>query len=1103
MRSSLLVSVAALAFALGSADSARGDDAKIVPLPVAELKRDTPVDFEQEVLPVLAHSCLACHNATDAESDVVLETPQTIAKGGAEGAIVAPLKSADSRLFQVAAHLVDTIMPPADNKVGAKPLSPEELALLKLWIDQGATGEVKGRGPTKWQPLPAGVNPIFATAITGDGQIVAAGRANQIFLYHAPSGLSLGRLTDPDLLKTGVYTQPGVADLDLIQSLAFSLDGERLASGGFRTAKIWRRQHDVRLGEIALAANTARCIAQSSDGKWIAVGEAGGKIEWIDATQNKSVRTLEGHAGPVMGVAIAADGATLYSGGEDKTVRIWNAADGAQKAQWETPAPIAAVALVLGGKQLATAHADNVIRLWDVAAEIKPDAPPMPVKELKGHGGPVTSLALASADGKQLASGSRDGTLRVWNVEGGNEIRNLNHGAAVLAIAVRPDGKRLATAGENNTVRVWNAENNQSLGEAKGNLWTQMRFEKAGRVVAASKARLEERKQAVPQAETLAKNEAESAKKAAESKTAADKALAEKQEALKKPADDKAMAEKALVDSKEAVVKATADKAAAEKTFADAETNLNKTQTAKQTADKTANDAQTAANTAKQARNNAEQATKQASDAAKQATDAVAAAKAALDKDTENQGLKDALAAAEKNLADADAKNKTAQEAFVAAEKANADAEAALKAAQDAKTAAEKALADATKARSDAERDKQKATQAVPQAENTVKQSEPKLKQVTEVFQKADGEVQTAMSTVTASIKAIEVTAAAVKAAEEAVPKAKMAVEAAEAVVKQAETDLEAAQKVATEAEKPRRALAYSPDGSRIAAAGDDGVVHLFGGENGAPLETLTGHGGAVADVAFSQDGSLLSAADKTVIRWDANPPWVHERTIGKPEDGVTLVDRVLAVAFSPDGKTLATGSGEPSRSGQLKLWNVEDGSLQREFPDAHSDTIFALDYSPDGALLASAAADRFMKVWNVAEGTLAHSFEGHTGHVMGVTWKSDGRRLASCGADNAIKIWDFVTGEQVRSIANAQKEVVSITFIGDGDEIVSANGEGAARVHRAGDGNNVRNYGSSDFQYAVSASEDGKTVVTAGQDSKLRIWNGQQDNKMLFELAP
>ena len=170
------------------------------------------------------------------------------------------------------------------------------------------------------------------------------------------------------------------------------------------------------------------------------------------------------------------------------------------------------------------------------------------------------------------------------------------------------------------------------------------------------------------------------------------------------------------------------------------------------------------------------------------------------------------------------------------------------------------------------------------------------------------------------------------------------------------------------------------------------------------------------------------------------HPAWVWQRTIGGP-DSPLLADRVTALDFSPDSRLLASGSGEPSRSGELKIWNVADGTLTREITDAHSDSIFGVDFSPDGKYLASCGADKFVKVFDLGTGKLTRSFEGHTHHVLSVAWQAQGRTLASGGADNVIKVWNFETGEQQRTIAGFAKEVTAVAFIGPGDEAISCAG--------------------------------------------------------------
>jgi WD40 repeat protein len=298
--------------------------------------------------------------------------------------------------------------------------------------------------------------------------------------------------------------------------------------------------------------------------------------------------------------------------------------------------------------------------------------------------------------------------------------------------------------------------------------------------------------------------------------------------------------------------------------------------------------------------------------------------------------------------------------------------------------------------------------------------------------------------------------------------------------------------------------------GNTIATAGDDGTIRLWSGLNCKPLEELVGHKAPVGLLATGPDHLLVAASDdKAVIAWDANPAWKLIATLGPPAENVldlsksTFISRVLSLAFSPDGKLLATGGGDPSRSGELILWNVETKSMVRNLIDAHSDTVFGIEFSRDGKYLVSGAADKFVKQFEVETGKLVRSYEGHTHHVLGVSWKGDGSRIASAGADNAIKIWNVETGEQHRTIQNYSKQVTSIHFIGATDNIISGGGDKTVKMHRANDGGNYRNFGGMpDFVYAVASTRDEAIVIAGGEDGVLRVWNGTNAQE-LFKFEP
>ncbi len=444
--------------------------------------------------------------------------------------------------------------------------------------------------------------------------------------------------------------------------------------------------------------------------------------------------------------------------------------------------------------------------------------------------------------------------------------------------------------------------------------------------------------------------------------------------------------------------------------------------------------------------------------------------------------------AAEKNFKEREEQTKKATEAKTAAEKAKGEADAKLKTAQDAVVAAKTELA--------AKQDDEALKKKVADAEAAAAKEVDAAKKAADAFD--------------ATVKALAQSEKGQQTADEQQKVAKQAHEAEVALGKAAEEKLNAAKAALPAAEKPVRTATFTADGKAAVTAGEDGVVRTWDAKTGKPLDEFTGHTAPVNLLATGPDRLLVSIGeDKSAVLWDANPLWQFAGVIG-PNPAAPLdlgpspfVNRVLSLAFSPDGKLLATGGGDPSRSGEVLLWNVETKAFVKALPDAHSDTVFGLEFSRDGKWIVSGAADKFVKVHDVETGKLVRSFEGHTHHVLGVTFKADMNRIASAGADNAIKIWNVETGEQHRTIQNYSKQVTSIHFIGVGDNIISGSGDKTVKMHRANDGGNYRGFGGpTDFVYSVVCARDESIVVAGGEDGVLRVWNGT-NAQVLFNFEP
>lgn len=1104
---------------------------------IAEVKREGEVDFEKEILPIMRRKCLACHNNTDAESDLVLETPATILKGGSEGPAAIAGKGLESLLLQVAAKQAEPIMPPEDNDVGAKPLTSEELGLLKLWIDQGAKGEVAGAGgPVKWQALPPGVNPIYSVAVSPDGQFAAAGRANQIFMYHVGSKREVGRLTDPSLVDVASGNL-GVAHLDLVQSLRFSPNSELLVSGGYRNVKLWKRDRNVHQLDITGIESPVNAIAVSIDGKLAAMAEESGKVKLYEIATGKVTHVLAGHTGGATSVAFSNDATQLVTGGKDKAARLWSVADGKSLGHIDTPAEVNAVLLVADNKQIVTAGSDNVIRTWalpdpqaiaalqaaaakakaehdaaikaatDLAATTKTlvdkaatgtdedkaaaekaktdqaaadklvadkaaaakaasdvaNAPIPPLKELKGHGSAVTSLAAIAATPTQIASGGQDGTLRIWDINTGGAVRQMNHGGPVAAVAVSPSGQRFASASSNKTAKLWDAAGKQ-IAELKGDFRAAIQVEDVTRLVAIAKKEIAATKADLKVATDRQASEEKNATAAEEARKKAEEEHKKKVEAAKKPVADKAAADKAVADLKAAQTKYEADKKAAEDNMVKADEAIKKAE-----AELVAADAFIAQSVA---------ASKTTVDTL---ADGLAKLQAAAKAAPDNKALAALATSVDAAIkAAADSQTKSAEAMKAAAQKAVADSQAKKKGFEEAKKVAEAAIA--------------KAATDIKAAEANVAKLEPPAKKALDEQTAAERSLQSAVRTVMRAKQSVEKATAAI-------PPVEATVKAAEAHTAAMEKRLVEVKAASDATAMPFHTVAFSPNGLTLATGGDDHKVHTWDSETGAAIDTFEGHQAAVTALGFSSDSTLVSTGkDKSAIVWNSAPEWKLARTIGAVDSTEHFVDRVTSLDFSPDGTQLATGGGEPSRSGELKIWNLADGTLVREIEEAHSDVIYGLEYSPDGKQIASSASDRFAKVFEVATGKFVRSFEGHTHHVLGVSWRADGRMLATSGADNVIKVWDVRTGDQKRTITGFSKEVTAIRFVADGSNVIASSGDKTVQMKNTDNGGNVRSFpGSSDFMYTVGASANGKVIVAGGQDSVVRVW--QDDGKVLVNF--
>lgn len=292
------------------------------------------------------------------------------------------------------------------------------------------------------------------------------------------------------------------------------------------------------------------------------------------------------------------------------------------------------------------------------------------------------------------------------------------------------------------------------------------------------------------------------------------------------------------------------------------------------------------------------------------------------------------------------------------------------------------------------------------------------------------------------------------------------------------------------------RAVAFTPDGSVVAAAGgntEDFGIYLWEVATGKPIGILGGHAAFISGQAFSHDGHMLVSVseDGTAKVWD----WRNGDQIKTLE----FSSGVYSVRFSPDGQTLAIG-GVDEPVGDIRnaaIWTFAVGSWNPMLKYSEYWNVSGMAYSPDGRWLVGGGTSRNVQVWRTSDGTRVYTLN-HSHQVGDIAISPDGSTVATATCINVVNqecseggiwLWDLVTGKLLRKLSGFPNVVEGVEFTADGSMLIGASRDGVLQFFSTTDYQPVFEAAPPGGNGVLALSSDSGLLATATNSGEVRLW--------------